>query len=202
MRISLWCDALANVFDVADSRTQIVGTDIFRSLAHLATTMPNYYDLFFSELIKHGELSFWGSIYLLRGAITDVFNVDDSRAQVLNTDIVTSLDRMLKSSNENALGSCIHLLSELVEYGVFSSECDAYADLFCSDDLRAHVFETSFMQSFTRIFSKRTSEPYSKLILRLAAHGVSLFCAILQLTFSYRGLPNATPQGRFHFLTY
>ena len=45
---------MAKISNVADSRAQIVGTDIFRSLAHLASRMPDSYYLLLSELTSHG----------------------------------------------------------------------------------------------------------------------------------------------------
>ena len=116
MRISLRCDALAEMFNVADSRTQIVGTDIFRSLAHLATETPDHYDLLLSELTKYGECSLLAPHLSSTYDTTYKINIDDFRAQLLITDIVALLDRMLKSSNEDMQASGIRLLWELARY--------------------------------------------------------------------------------------
>jgi len=44
--------------------------------------------------------------------------VEDSRATLLTADIVGSLVHLLDSSDEGVQATCLHLLSELVEYSM------------------------------------------------------------------------------------
>lgn len=61
-------------------------------------------------------VSFQLETYLF-AVIVDIFDIDDSRGQLLKADIVASMDRMLKSSNEAIHSPCIRLLSKLAKYG-------------------------------------------------------------------------------------